>query len=89
MKKYLSILIAALAVFPLLTACSDDDDKKSVEIAPIETGDIPAKNIRLFVDGKFFPISPDVTTHIEGTFNTPVQYSGTLKLKTSAIFFTT
>lgn len=89
MKKYLSILIAMLAALPLLTACSDDDDKPTATLAPIETGDIPAQNIRLFLDGKYFPINLDATTHIEGNFNPATQYSGTLTLNTSAIFYIT
>lgn len=67
MKKHLSILIAALAVFPLLTACSDDDDKAPA--ITIATGEIPAKNVFVTIDGTYIGTPGDGVTELTGTLD--------------------
>jgi len=53
MKKYIFPLLALLAMPLVFTACSDDDDNAPHLPQPIETGEIPAKNVFIFVDGKY------------------------------------
>lgn len=85
MKKYLLMMIAAVATMPVFTACSDDDVKRAQPVA-ITSGDIPAKNIFLFVDGKYSPHNLEIKSSVNGSFNPATDSQGTLQLQTSAIF---
>ena len=67
MKKYLSILIGVLAAFPLLTACSDDDGK--IPAITITTGEIPAKNVFVTIDGTYIGTPGDGVTELTGTLD--------------------
>lgn len=86
MKKYLLLLIAAVVSMPVFTACSDDDDTNRAQPVAITSGEIAAKNIFLFVDGKYSPHSGDITSSVSGSFNPATDTQGTLQLQTSAIF---
>lgn len=86
MKKYLHLMIATLVALPVFTSCSDDDDTRRAQPVAITTGDIAAKNIFLFVDGKYSPHDLDVKSTVTGSFNPASDTQGTLQLQTSAIF---
>lgn len=89
MKKILFPLLAMMAIPLVFTACSDDDDNAPRLPQMIETGEIPAKNIFIFVDGKYIAHGSGLTTQIEGTFNPETMTQNTLKFSCSSLFCTT
>lgn len=88
MKKYIFPLLALLAMPLVFTACSDDDDNAPRLPQPIETGEIPAKNVFIFVDGKYIAHGSGEKTQIEGKFNPATLTQNTVKFSCSSLFLT-
>ena len=89
MKKYFFPLLAMMAMPLVFTACSDDDDNAPRLPQMIETGEIPAKNIFIFVDGKYIAHGSGLKTQIEGTFNPETMTQNTVKFSCASLFCTT